>query len=119
MKQHIVFQRLEGLAIFLTFTYFYSQVNFSWWWFFIGFAAVDLFIAGYLFSDKAGALVYNVGHSLIFPCFLLALSYALTNTTLIATSYIWFAHVGLDRTLGYGLKLQGGFKHTHLGKIGH
>ena len=28
------------------------------------------------------------------------------------------AHIGIDRALGYGLKLPSGFKHTHLGVIG-
>jgi hypothetical protein len=28
------------------------------------------------------------------------------------------AHIGLDRALGYGLKLPDDFRHTHLGTIG-
>ena len=28
------------------------------------------------------------------------------------------AHVGMDRALGYGLKLPTGFRDTHLGRIG-
>ncbi|HTE67028.1 MAG TPA: DUF4260 family protein, partial [Candidatus Binatia bacterium] len=31
---------------------------------------------------------------------------------------IVFAHVGMDRTLGYGLKLPTDFRDTHLGRIG-
>jgi hypothetical protein len=31
---------------------------------------------------------------------------------------IWFAHIGMDRLVGYGLKYSGDFKHTHLGLIG-
>jgi hypothetical protein len=27
----------------------------------------------------------------------------------------WLAHIGFDRSLGYGLKYSSGFKHTHLG----
>ncbi|TDB99096.1 DUF4260 family protein [Actinomadura sp. 7K534] len=27
-------------------------------------------------------------------------------------------HVGVDRALGYGLKLPDSFRHTHLGEIG-
>lgn len=29
-----------------------------------------------------------------------------------------FAHIGMDRLLGYGLKYPTGFRHTHLGRIG-
>jgi hypothetical protein len=31
---------------------------------------------------------------------------------------IWIAHIGLDRALGYGLKLSTSFSDTHLGPIG-
>ena len=31
---------------------------------------------------------------------------------------IWAAHIGFDRTLGYGLKSDAGFAQTHLGRIG-
>lgn len=31
---------------------------------------------------------------------------------------IWFAHIGMDRALGYGLKYPSGFRETHLGRIG-
>jgi hypothetical protein len=31
---------------------------------------------------------------------------------------IWVAHIGFDRLLGYGLKLETGFEQTHLGPIG-
>jgi hypothetical protein len=31
---------------------------------------------------------------------------------------VWFAHIGLDRALGYGLEYDTGFHDTHLGRIG-
>ena len=31
---------------------------------------------------------------------------------------VWFAHIGMDRALGYGLKYDTDFKDTHLGRIG-
>jgi hypothetical protein len=30
---------------------------------------------------------------------------------------IWCAHIGFDRTLGYGLKYAEGFGYTHLGRL--
>ena len=33
-------------------------------------------------------------------------------------SLIWFAHIGMDRALGYGLKYDADFKDTHLRRIG-
>jgi hypothetical protein len=31
---------------------------------------------------------------------------------------IWIGHIGVDRMLGYGLKLPTAFQDTHLGRIG-
>ncbi len=36
---------------------------------------------------------------------------------LLALSITWVAHIGMDRTLGYGLKYQTNFKDTHLQKV--
>ena len=38
--------------------------------------------------------------------------------TAIAVALVWAAHIGLDRTLGYGLKYDEGFGFTHLGRVG-
>jgi hypothetical protein len=35
----------------------------------------------------------------------------------IQISLIWFAHIGFDRALGYGLKYGLGFRVTHLGVL--
>ena len=37
---------------------------------------------------------------------------------LLALGLVWLAHIGMDRVLGYGLKYNDSFKHTHLGQIG-
>ena len=34
-----------------------------------------------------------------------------------ALGLVWFAHMGMDRAPGYGLKYDGAFTHTHLGII--
>ena len=31
---------------------------------------------------------------------------------------VWLAHIGADRLLGYGLKYDDNFQHTHLGQLG-
>ena len=40
------------------------------------------------------------------------------NTLEIQLALIWFAHIGMDRAIGYGLKLETGFSDTTLGEIG-
>jgi hypothetical protein len=98
----------------------------QWWWMpFALFLLFDLSMLGYLRSPRAGAVGYNVVHSyglpaLIGMCALIALLGPLQPLTwwagLIALS--WAFHVGVDRALGYGLKLADAFEHTHLGWIG-
>ena len=36
---------------------------------------------------------------------------------LIQLAAIWFAHIGMDRTVGYGLKYASAFKATHLQRV--
>ncbi len=99
--------------------YFYLHLNYQWYWFIIFLLVVDIFMIGYLSKDnKLGAYIYNIGHSLIIPLFLLVLGVVVSNKLSIGVSLIWIAHIGMDRSLGYGLKLESGFQYTHLGKIG-
>jgi hypothetical protein len=49
---------------------------------------------------------------------LIAISFLILARDVPAILYIWFAHIGMDRLLGYGLKEDTGFRHTHLGLIG-
>ena len=42
----------------------------------------------------------------------------MSNAIVQHIAIIWFAHVGLDRAVGYGLKYASDFKDTHLGRIG-
>ena len=36
----------------------------------------------------------------------------------VSVALVWFAHIGMDRALGFGLKHTSGFQDTHLGRIG-
>lgn len=102
-----------GLAIFL-----FSQLEFSWWWFFGLFLAPDIGMLGYLFGPKIGAYSYNLFHhkglaiALIFAGY-----YGFGQWVHLAGIMLW-AHAAFDRILGYGLKYTVGFKHTHLGELG-
>lgn len=91
----------------------------NWWWLFILFPVVDLSAFGYLQNAKAGALTYNIGHSLIGPAILVALFISpYGQDWLLFAAFIWLFHIFVDRALGYGLKHTEGFGHTHLGKVG-
>lgn len=90
----------------------------SWWWYLLLVLAPDISMIGYAAGNKIGAFSYNLFHhkGISIVVYLLGLY---TNTTpLELTGIILFGHSSMDRALGYGLKLNDGFKFTHLGIIG-
>lgn len=112
-----MFLRLEGLLIALVAILLYVDYDLSWWWFVAGFILPDLFMAGYWFNNKTGALIYNIGHTLVLSLGAATVGYLADNDAFLALGLAWTVHIGLDRMLGFGLKHDEGFKHTHLGKI--
>lgn len=98
---------------------FYIVVgNFAWYWLPVLFIVVDITAVGYFFNNRIGALLYNIGHSLIGPAALVALYIGITNQIVLFIALVWLFHIFVDRALGYGLKHTTGFHHTHLGTIG-
>ena len=75
-------------------------------------------MVGYLKDALVGAAIYNIGHWLLWPALLLAVGIPTGRSVLVAAGSVWLAHVGMDRALGYGFKLEDAFTHTHLGSIG-
>lgn len=118
MEQTKYFQRIEGLAILIASIYFYFRQKGSVWVFLLLLLVPDICMIGYLWGNKVGAIVYNLGHTLIFPVLLLAIGAYMQQNLVVLLSLIWLAHIGMDRVLGYGLKSSKGFEHTHLGNIG-
>src|SRR5262245_58081371 len=110
-------QRSEGALIFIASIWMYHLANGNWLLFAALLLVFDVSMVGYLKNPKLGALVYNIGHSLVVPGAIAVYSLVLTGSVP-AWLYIWFAHIGLDRMFGYGLKEPTSFKHTHLGHIG-
>lgn len=97
----------------------FASVGWPWWVWLLALLAPDLSMAGYLLGRRVGAVVYNLAHVYALPFLLMLLGVAAGETGCIAAGGLWLAHIGIDRALGYGLKLPEGFRHTHLGRIGH
>ena len=76
----------------------------------------DVSMLGYLFSKKLGAYVYNLFHSYTLPAALLAFGFFVGQPLTVSIALIWFAHIGMDRMIGYGLKYRSNFKDTHLSR---
>jgi hypothetical protein len=78
----------------------------------------DLSMIGYLRGPKLGAMTYNAVHNHVLALGLLGLGFWLATGWVVLAGALVTAHVGMDRALGYGLKLPGDFRDTHLGRIG-
>lgn len=110
--------RLEGACYALAALYIYDGTGVSWWWFAALILVPDASFLGYLAGPRTGAMSYNAMHCTIGPWALLLAAKIAQSDVAFIVGLIWFAHVGFDRALGYGLKYADGFKHTHLGIIG-
>ena len=110
--------KLEELAMLLLGIYFFSFLHYQWWWFLVLFLAPDLGMIGYAFGNRAGAFAYNLFHhkAVAIAIYLAGSFFLLPVLQLIGV--IMFSHAAFDRMLGYGLKYEQGFRHTHLGTIG-
>ena len=112
-----VFLRLEGVILLITSLLLFSSTHQHWWWVPLLLLAPDLFMIGYARSSKLGALIYNIGHTYLLPASLSLYGWHGHRMFILATGLIWFAHIGMDRFLGYGLKYDDNFKRTHLGSL--
>lgn len=109
--------RLEGLTVLITAVVLYAQQEAGWLLFALLLLTPDLAMLPYLINPRLGALVYNVVHSYVLPLTLAAVAYVGGVPTLLPLALIWLAHIGMDRTAGYGLKYGDAFKHTHLQEV--
>ena len=110
--------RLEAIAIFVAGVVGYLQLNGHPFFLLPLLLTPDLSMIGYLGGSRFGAITYNLAHNLATALGVLAIGWFAAIAPLALAGAILVAHVGMDRSLGYGLKLPTGFKDTHLGRIG-
>ncbi|MDZ7799660.1 MAG: DUF4260 family protein [Trueperaceae bacterium] len=75
-------------------------------------------MVGYLRGPRIGSALYNAVHTTVVPLGLLDVGLAFEAPSLLPYAPIWVTHIGIDRALGFGLKLFSGFQDTHLGSMG-
>lgn len=117
MKTTIKIEEAGLMAISVFFLYS-MHLPVYWWLWPVLFLLPDVSMLGYLAGDKAGALVYNLVHHKAMAAAVLIAGYVLHNDLLLACGWVLLGHSSFDRMMGYGLKYQDGFNHTHLGRIG-
>jgi hypothetical protein len=110
--------RLEAAALLALSVVAFSTTNQSWWLIAIAFLVPDLSAIGYLLDSRRGSWLYNLAHATPAPIALLALGWWSHDRLVLALALVWFMHIGFDRLLGYGLKYEDDFQHTHLGQLG-
>jgi hypothetical protein len=109
--------RTEGIALLALSVLLYRVNGGSWLLFGALLFAPDLSMLGYLAGPKVGAAIYNAFHTYAMPAVLGALGMLFASPLAIVVSLIWFAHIGVDRAVGYGLKYPTSFKDTHLQRV--
>ena len=110
--------RLEGGVLLVAALIAFATTGQAWWLVPALLFLPDLAMVGYARSSRLGALTYNLAHSYPLPAVVGGSAVWQDATAIQAVALVWFAHIGFDRMLGYGLKHSDGFTHTHLGTIG-
>ncbi|MPZ60783.1 MAG: DUF4260 family protein [Propionibacteriales bacterium] len=108
---------VEGAVLLAMAVLLYAENGVSWWLFLVLLLAPDVGMVGYLGGTRTGAVVYNLFHAYPAPGLLAAIGVLADRPTVVAVALIWFAHIGMDRLFGYGLKYPTDFKDTHLGHV--
>jgi hypothetical protein len=110
--------RLEGFAGFATGVALFGLSGGSWLLLVPLLLLPDISTAGYLVGPRVGAFTYNLLHTWTPGLVVLGLSALVGSPILQIAAGILIAHVGMDRAVGYGLKLPSSFHDTHLGRMG-
>ena len=109
--------RVEGVALLVLSVLLYRVNGGGWLMFGVLLLAPDLSMLGYLAGPQVGAAIYNTFHTYAMPAVVGALGMIFASPVVVAVALIWFAHIGMDRTVGYGLKYPSSFKDTHLERV--
>ena len=113
--------QVEAACVLGAATYAYFAVlHASWGLFLILFLVPDLSLLAYARNPRGPrkALLYNLAHSYVLPFCFLAVGLGTQYVQATPVALIWFAHIGLDRALGYGLKFGQAFQPTHIQSAG-
>jgi hypothetical protein len=96
----------------------YSTTGEPWWVVPLVVLLPDLAMTGYVGGTRIGAFLYNLAHATPVPALLIGVGWWQHRPLLLGLGFVWLAHIGLDRLMGYGLKYGDHFQHTHLGMLG-
>ena len=110
--------RLEGLAAFGIGLALFGASGGNWLLLVPLLLVPDISAAGFLAGPRVGTFTYNLVHNWVPGIVTLGIGIWLASPTIMLAAAILIAHVGMDRAVGYGLKLPSSFHDTHLGRMG-
>ena len=110
--------RLEGLAAFGAGLALFGATGGNWLFVVPLLLLPDVSAVGFLMGPRVGTFTYNLVHNWVPGILTLGVGAWLDSPMLVLAAAILIAHVGMDRAVGYGLKLPGSFHDTHLGRMG-
>ena len=110
--------RLEGLAAFLAGIAIFFVSGGDWLFLVPLLLLPDVSILGFLAGPRAGTFTYNLVHNWAPGFVALGIGMWFASPVIQLAAAILIAHVGMDRAMGYGLKLPSSFQDTHLGRMG-
>ncbi|MFI5129025.1 MAG: DUF4260 domain-containing protein [Chitinophagales bacterium] len=110
--------KLEEAAMFGISVFGLFWLHSEWYWYLLIIFGPDISFIGYALGSHAGAGFYNIFHHKGFAVFIFFIGIYTVTPIWETTGIILFGHSSMDRMFGYGLKLNRGFKYTHLGVIG-
>ena len=110
--------QLEGAVVMLACgTIAFFHLGLSWWWLPVFIVGPDISMLGYLANPRVGAALYNIAHTYAIAVPVLCAGVLLDHSGVLTAGLILTAHIGMDRTLGYGLKYPSAFKDTHFRRL--
>src|SRR6476646_1765616 len=110
--------RLEGAAVFVAGLAAYGWLGGPWLLLIPLLLLPDVSAIGYLRDPRVGAFTYNLVHNWAFGLGVAAVGLASGSMPIEILGSVAIAHTGMDRAVGYGLKLPTSFHDTHLGHMG-
>ena len=110
--------RLEGVAAFAAALALFGATGGNWLFLVPLLLLPDISAAGYLAGPRIGAAAYNLFHNWVPGVVTLVVGFLLASPAILIVAAILIAHVGMDRAVGYGMKLPSSFHDTHLGRMG-
>jgi Domain of unknown function (DUF4260) len=110
--------RLEGLAAFGVGVVLFGISGGNWLLLIPLLLLPDISAIGYLAGPRIGTFTYNLVHNWAPGFVILGIGVWLASPAIVLAAAILIAHVGMDRAVGYGLKLPSSFHDTHLGRMG-